>query len=223
MPRSFSRENGAALVLALAAVSLLSAVTVAVVVTTTSEARIAGAFRDQRAGTYAADAVIARGLDDLASVADWSAPGAGFVSATLVDGPPIGARTLTDGSTIDLQQVVNMANCQKPAACTVAELDTVTERRPWGGRNPRWTPFAYCPLRDLLPPDAVDPSWYVVLLVADDPLRADNVIALRAEAFGPRNAHAVVEVLAVRTTGADSDYNGESPVSVNMLSWREVR
>ena len=76
----------------------------------------------------------------------------------------------------------------------------------------------------MLPASVVDSPWYVVLLVADDPLMADDVIALRGEAFGPRNAHAVAELLAARSSGADTDYNGVGgPGSMMVLSWREVR
>jgi len=218
--KTTASDRGAALVLALVAVALLSAVGVAMLFTSSSEVLIAGAFHDQREGIYAADAIVARALDEIGAFADWSALLAGARSPTLVDGPPSGTRTLADGSTIDLQRVVNMANCQKTTACTVAELDAVNERRPWGARNPRWQLYAYGTLGSLLPPGAAGPPWYVVLLVADDPLMSDTMIVLRAEAFGPRNAHAAVELLAGRS--GHTDYN-EGPVPVNILSWREVR
>jgi len=215
------------MVVALLALSVLAALGVAMLLTSSSDVAIAGAFRDQRSGIYAADAIVARALDEIAA-ADWADLLSGAGSAALVDGPPRGTRTLSDGSRIDLQQVVNMANCQKASACTTAELTAVTERRPWGTSNPRWQLYAYGPLRSMLPSSVVDSPWYVVLLVADDPLRADDVIALRGEAFGPRNAHAVTELLAARppaiSSGADTDYNGVgSPGSMIVLSWREVR
>ncbi len=62
---------------------------------------------------YAADAMLARGLDDLLGMDDWNPVVAGLLQSHWVDGPPTGARTLADGSSIDLSQVVNMANCQK--------------------------------------------------------------------------------------------------------------
>jgi hypothetical protein len=116
-----------------------------------------------------------------------------------------------------------MANCHKRTACTIAELDAVSDPRPWGASNPRWQLYAYAPLRSIVPPGAVESPWYVVLLVGDDPLRADNILSLRAEAFGPRNGHAVVEALVGRPAIEHSDYNGESPAPVKILSWREVR
>jgi hypothetical protein len=216
-------ERGAALLLALLSLSLLSALAAMLLLSASSEVLIAGAFRDQRAGVYAADAILARTLDEVASMADWTPLVAGAQSATLVDGPPAGTRTLADGSTIDLRQVVNMAGCQKAAACTVSELDTVSSRRPWGATNPRWQLYAYGPLASLLPGGDNVP-WYVVLMVADDPVRSDNTVVLRAEAFGPRNAHSVVEARTARPTAGGTDYNGgESAIPVHILAWREVR
>jgi hypothetical protein len=225
--RTLWRDEGAAMVIALLALSMLTAIGVAMLLTSSSDVVIAGAFRDQRSGIFAADAIVTRALDEIAA-ADWTELLSGTRSAALADGLPLGARTLSDGSRIDLQQIVNMANCQKASACTIADLTAVTERRPWGMTNPRWQLYAYGPLRSMLPAGVVDSPWYVVLLVADDPLLADDVIALRGEAFGPRNAHAVTELLAARpagiSSGADSDYNGAGgPGSMMVLSWREVR
>jgi hypothetical protein len=218
------REDGAAMLMALVALALLTAIGVATLLTSSSEIVIAGTFRDQRSAVYAADAVVVRAIDELAAMSDWSALINGATSASLVDGPPSGTRTLQDGRTIDLAQVVNMATCQKVAACTTSEADAVTGQRPWGPNNPRWQLYAYGPLRNMLPPSAVDAPWYVVLMVGDDPLRNVDVVAVRAEAFGPRGAHAATERLIARTTVADTDYNnGGGESAVRILSWREVR
>ena len=222
--RAGASERGAAVVMALGALSLLAALGVTMLLTSTSEMLIAGMFRDQRAAVYAADAIAARALDELAQWPDWNAVLAGSPSPSLVDGgSPAVPRVLDDGSTIALASVVNMANCQKASACTVAELEAVSARRPWGANNPRWQLYAYGPLRNVLPAGALASPWYVVLLVGDDPLRAADVIALRAEAFGPRSGHAVVEMLAARPSGQDTDYNGGGRPSMKTLSWREVR
>lgn len=220
--RRILSEGGAAMVMALVALAVLSAVGLMLLLSSSSEALIAGAFRDERSALHAADAIAARALDEIAAFADWNALLGGAVSASLADGPPSGTRTLADGSLIDLQQVVSMANCQKPSACTIVDVNAVTERRPWGARNPQWQLYAYGPMRNILPPTDVDPPWYVVLMVADDPLAMDDRIVLRAEAFGARNAHAVVEMLASRQTRSDYNDGGEHSV-VTIMSWREVR
>jgi hypothetical protein len=217
------REEGAAMLMAIVALSLLTAIGVAALLTSSSEIVIAGTFRDQRSAVYAADAVAVRTIDELAAISDWSALFNGTTSASLVDGPPSGTRRLQDGTTIDLAQVVNIATCQKATSCTTSEMDAVTAQRPWGPNNPRWHLYAYGPLRNMLPPNAVDTPWYVLLMVGDDPLHNPDAVALRAEAFGARGAHAVTERLIARTTSGDTDYNDGSGAAVRILSWREVR
>src|SRR5205814_724562 len=142
------------------------------------------------------EAIAERVLNDLAA-ADWTAVVVGAVRSTFIDGPPVGTRTVHAGTSIDLVRAVNLANCQKSTACTVSELDAVTAQRPWGVNNPRWQLFGYGRMRDLLPSSAIDVPWYAILLAGDDPAHAADVIAVRAEAFGPRGAHAVVALLAV--------------------------
>jgi hypothetical protein len=208
-------ERGAALLITIMAMLLLSAVATALILTATSETIVAAHFRGRIEARYAADAIIARALGDIAAAGDWTLLIDGSLRASWVDGPPFGVRALADGSTLDLAQAVNVANCQKSTACSAADLAAVTVDRPWGPNNPRWMPYSYGPLRNLLPA-AIDSPYYVLLLVGNGPAAA--LLALRAEVFGPRGAHAVVEATAGR------DYN-DSPVqgSVKVLSWREVR
>jgi hypothetical protein len=208
-------ERGVALVITIMALLLMSALGAALVLTSTSETIIAAHFRDQIAGRYAADSVISRAIDDLAGLGDWSLVMDGSVRSAWVDGPPSGLRTLSDGSTLDLAQAVNLANCQKSSPCSPAELAAVTADRPWGANNPRWTPYAYGPLRDLRASSGtIDSPYYVLLMAGNGPVAP--LLALRAEAFGPRGAHAVVEL-----TAGYNDDPGQG--AVNILSWREVR
>jgi hypothetical protein len=217
------REDGVAMVMALMAIGLLTSLGLALLLASSSEVIMAGHFRDQRAALYAAEAIVARAMSDLAAAPDWTMLIDRAARSTFVDGPAGGTRTLQDGTALDLVKVVNLANCQKSSACAASDLTAVTAQRPWGVNNPRWQLYAYGPLRDMLSPGAVDSPWYVVLLVGDDPLAADDVIAMRAEAYGPTSAHTVVELTAARIT-ANSDYNvGVGPSAVRILSWREVR
>jgi hypothetical protein len=217
------REDGVAMVMALMAIGLLTSLGLALLLASSSEVIMAGHFRDQRAALYAAEAIVARAMSDVAAAPDWTMLIDGAARSTFVDGPAGGTRTLQDGTALDLVKVVNLANCQKSSACAASDLTAVTAQRPWGVNNPRWQLYAYGPLRDMLSPGAVDSPWYVVLLVGDDPLAADDVIAMRAEAYGPTSAHTVVELTAARIT-ANSDYNvGVGPSAVRILSWREVR
>jgi hypothetical protein len=241
--KTIGRENGVAMLIAMMALLLMTALGIATLLTSSSETIIAAHFRNSLEARYAADAMIERAMDDVVSVADWNTLIDGSTQSALVDGAPTGLRTLRDGSTIDLAQVVNLANCQKTTACSLADMNAVTAERPWGANNPRWKPYAYGPLPDMLPAsNAIDSAYYVLLLVGDDPSETDNdpttdgagvtnpgwdVIAMRSEAFGPHGAHKVIEVSASRTVdifGDENDYNsGIGQAAVRILSWREVR
>jgi len=224
--------RGVALVLAMMAVLLLSALGLALAAATATELMIAANYRTAQEAFYAADAAAERALSELPSVANWDLLFAGSLQSTFVDGPPSGARTLADGSAIDLAQVTNVANCGKKTACTAADLAAnLTGDRPWGANNPVWQPYAYGRLAGVAPGTAGSSIFYVVVFVGDDsaetdgdPLRdgadpavnpGSGAVALRAEAFGPRGAHRVVELTASRTdtTGA----------ALKVSSWREVR
>src|SRR5262245_21500838 len=107
---------------------------------TAIETRIAASYSRGQETLYAADAGAERALADLAAATDWNPILAGVMPSTFVDGPFGGARTLVDGSTIDLTQVVNLANCDKTTTCTAADMVAVTDQRPWAANNPRWQP-----------------------------------------------------------------------------------
>lgn len=219
-----------AIILALMATLLMSALGAALVLTTSSEALIAANFRNAQEGIYAADAALGRAMDDLTSIPEWNAILDGSTQSAFVDGPPSGVRMLADGSVLDLARTVNMMNCRKATPCSAANLTTMTAERPWGANNPVWRLFAYGPLSSLLPAHAIESAFYVVVMVADDPSENDNdplhdghtgtnpgtgVLALRAEAFGPRGTHQVVEMTAARP-----EIEGAGP---RVLSWRLIR
>jgi hypothetical protein len=208
------RENGMALIVALMALLLLSALGAALTLTTSTETLISANFRNAGEGLYAADAVVERTMDDLLTVPDWDKLLDGSLQSGFIDGPPTGVRVLPDGSNIDLVQAVNMANCNHVGTCTDAELNAITRERPWATNNPRWRLYAYGNIADLLPNSTINSAYYAMVMVADDPsendgnplkdgVTADNlgrgVLALRAEAFGPRGAHKVIELTVART------------------------
>ena len=204
-------EDGVAITMAVMAVLLVSAAGAALLLLSASETIIAAHFRSSVLAQYGVEAMMVRGIDLVAALDDWAGPISGSARSALVDGAFAGMRTLPDGSTLDLVQAVNLANCQKTTACSLSDLAAVTVERPWGANNPRWQPYAYGWLSSVLAGSSpLDSPYYVLLLVADDPAgthrpRDDGTpaptreaIALRAEAFGPRGAHAVVEVIAGR-------------------------
>jgi hypothetical protein len=194
---------------------------------------ISGNFRDSTEAAYAADAGAEQAIADLSAVADWTEVLAGGVTSSFVDGASGGTRTLPGGDSIDLSQVVNLANCESAAPCTDSDMDAVTPERPWGRNNPRWQLYAYGRLADLLPAGTIDSPYYVIVMVADDgsendddPLRdgvdpavnpGAGVLALRAEALGARGGRKVIEATLAR-----ADSRGVS-TGVRVLSWRETR
>jgi hypothetical protein len=245
-------ENGIVLVIAVMAMSLLTALGAALILTTTAETIIAGNFRHGREALYAADAAIERAVSDLSAVEDWNRlldPSQPLVQSAFIDGPPSGIRNLPDGSTLDLGQALNMANCEKVTACAQSDLTAITLRRPWGANNPVWQLYAYGPLSSMLPSSGVTAPVYVTVMVADDPSENDGdpthdgtdpgnpgsgVIVLRADAFGVRGAHAAVEATIERRGAAwlrsgaagheaPEAHPGAETGGARVISWRKAR
>ena len=235
-----AHEEGLALVIAVMATTLMLALGSALVLLSSSEMAIAANFRGSNEATYAADAILERALIDLRQSTDWTAVLSGLETSSFVDGAPGGVRALTDGSTVDLAEIRNLANCQKKTACSDAEMNAVTNERPWGANNPRWVLYAYGPLGSIPQTAAASSAFYVVALVADDPSENDDdpsrdgasgagppnpgagVVALRAEAFGPRNVHRVMQTIVRRIDRPAAP--GEPPsTALRVLSWRDGR
>jgi PilX N-terminal len=199
-------DGGVALVVVLMAMLLMTALGTALVMTTSAETMIAANYRSAQQGAYAADAGLRRALVDLQPLRDWTPVLSGASRSTFTDAPPI-----------DLNLVLNLANCAKTTACSSADMDRVTADRPWGAGNPRWQLYAYGKLANLWPPGAqtpagvIDSPFSVVVLVAD---AGDGFLALRAEAFGPRGAHRRVDATVVRDA---------LTARLRMLSWRQIR
>jgi hypothetical protein len=156
------------------ATTLLMALGMALMVTTMTEGRIAGNYRDGAETLYAADAAIERVIQDILTVPDWNTVLSGAVTSAFIDGPASGARTLADGTTIDLTEATNLVRCGKVTSCSDAELNAITADRPWGPNNPRWQLYAYGPMEDMLPTGTINSPVYVVVWVADDPSENDD-------------------------------------------------
>ena len=220
------RADGVVLVAVLLLTLLMSAFGVALALITSSDAMIAANFRDGQETRYAASAVAERTIAEVAAMSDWNGLLDGSVRSTFFRSAPSGPQ-LADGSVLDVQELVSLANCQKKTACTSAEMDAVTADRPWGVNNPRWQLVSQGWLRDLLPAGSIDSAVFTVVFVGDDPLETDGnplrdepspgagagTLAIRALAFGPRGARQTVEVTVVR--GRDGD--------TRPIAWRDRR
>ena len=227
------REDGIALIVALMATMLMTALGVALILTTSTETMITANYRNGQEALYAADAALERAMDDILTVPDWNNLLNGSTQSAFIDGSPSGTRTLPDGTQIDLSQLVNLSNCGKVSGCSASDLTAnLTGDRPWGANNPVWQLYAFNRLDSMVPSGTINSQYYVVVLVADDPSDDDNdplhdgltaaagmpspnpglgVISLRAEAFGPRGAHKVIQMTVARTdtTNLERGYTGQ--------------
>jgi hypothetical protein len=204
------RADGTVLVVVLASLFLVAVCAAALTLATAAEVRVADSFRRSVEVLHAADLAAERAVADLAILPSWDDVLSGAVRSGVADGPPFGTRTTPAGSSLDLSQVLNLANCRKTSPCSDADMDLVTSERPWGRNNPRWQPFAYGALSSWAPGIDRTLPYYAIVMVGDDPSESDQdpfhdgeidgagTVAVRAEAFGPRGAHRIVELIVAR-------------------------
>ncbi len=192
-------DRGASLLIALMVTLLLSALGGALVLMTSTETAISANYRTGQEALYAADAGIERVVQDLLDEPRWDAVLSGsarssFSGSTLQP-------TLPDGSVVDL--AVETANLQ-------ADTDAAGV---WTDNDPVWRLYAHGALGDLLPSNQVDSLNYVAVWVSDDPAESDrdplrdtnDVLTVRAAAFGPFNTRRIVEATVALTGSASTE------------------
>ncbi len=205
-------NRGIALVLTLLAISLFSALGLALALSSSLE-RLAAANHDEAVSLLnMADAALELAARDLAAIDDWNAVLAGALRSPLVDGLPDGVRLPSPGVVVDLTGLTNDITCGQATPCTDALTRRSTAERPWGSNNPWWRPFLHSSLDGASDPRHTTPTYVVVWLgddaseVDDDPL-ADGggpaqegryIVRARAEAFGPRGARRAIEAELAR-------------------------
>jgi hypothetical protein len=178
MPRGLRAEQGAVLILALMAMTVLMSLGAVLVMTTSTETAIAGNFRSRREAFYAAEAVAELAVAELRATVNWAAFVDGAARSRFVDGSPSGGRALPGDAPVNLTALANLANCGSPAPCA---------------GPPRWHLFAYGPLRDFTA--AADSPFYVVAFVQGIAAQSGvPLVIVRAESFGPRGAHQAIEL-----------------------------
>jgi hypothetical protein len=224
-------EDGIALMTMISLLLVLSVLSAALLLSSSTEARIAASFQAGLEGRHAADAAAERALVDLASTADWNGALDGSVRSSFIDGPASGPRSFA-GRQFDLDEERHLLNCGRRAACTDAELDAVTAERPWGSNNPRWQLYAHGPLARLSTRGSTS-RLYIAVWVADDPSETDGspardaagpadpghgVVLVRAEAFGPGGSRRAVLLRVTRDAGGGAG----RPSPVRVVSWRRV-
>lgn len=213
---SCGRNGGSALLLVMCGLLAISAVALSLVLFSMTETLATSNGGRALSGLYAAQAGLERAIADLSVIAEWDQVLDGQLSSGFTDGPRGGDRRLGDGRRINLDAVVNLANCGQAAGCTPAEMDAATPDRPWGRNNPRWRLFGYGPLAAILVPSEPAAVEYLIVLVADDSSETDDdpsrdgrvasagagKLLVRAEAFGPDGVHRVLEATVARGVAA---------------------
>lgn len=200
-------EEGAALVIALMSMMLLTALGAAVIMVSNTETAISDNYRNSQEALYAADAAAERIVQDLLMIPRWNDILTGTAKSAFVDGGITDQKTLPSGGRVTLCCGTNTATGQLQAETDAANL--------WGANNPRWQLFAWGPMSDILP-GVVRSSMYVAVWIADDPADAEgNVIdgnpladvngtlTVHAEAYGPSGTRKIVEVTVARTASTE--------------------
>jgi hypothetical protein len=228
------RDDGIALIVALLATLVLSALGLSLMVMASTETVIAGNYRDAVEAFHAADAGLERVIAELAMTPDWAAvlgaPGGVRSAAPSSFSDGTSSAVLADGRTLDLLKMTNLLNCPHvfpPSAtpCTAAQMDHAAGERPWGSNNPRWRLYANGRLSVVAA--GIDSPLYVTVWVADDPAETDRdpardgteasnpgagVLQVRSEAFGSGGARRAVEATL-----------GRAGARLRIISWRLVR
>ena len=218
----FGTDSGVALLTALIVMAIVAAMGLGLALTTNLEPLAAANYEATRSAHLAAEAGIAIAVHELASLADWNLALTGLVTSAVLEQ---GYTTvdLPDGSHASLDDLTSRANCGSVGACPEIERTAYTSARPWGPNNPLWKVFGHARLDQLVPDGAGLPPAIVVVWVSDDPAELDAnpladsgvgpsgerrpggcVLAVRAEAFGPRFAHRTIVATVARQAPACS-------------------
>lgn len=202
-------ERGTALIIALMAMMLLTALGAAVVMVSNTETHIAMNYRNSQEALYAADAAVERIVQDLLLLPRWNDILSGSAQSSFVDGSMTATKALPGGGKVTLCCGTNPATGANTAT---AQLQSETDSQNlWGPNNPQWKLFAWGPLADMLPNNQIDSRMYVAVWIADDPAETDNnpaadsngTLTLHAEAVGPSGTRKVIEVTVARTSSTE--------------------
>ena len=108
-------EDGTALIIALMAMMLLTALGAAVIMVTTTETKISNNYSNAQEALYAADAAVERVVQDLLMVPRWNDILTGATQSAFVDGSMTGTKQLVGGGSTTLCCGTNSATGQLQA------------------------------------------------------------------------------------------------------------
>ena len=231
----YATDNGVALLAALVVMAVVAAMGIGLALMSSLEPPAAANYEASHAARLAADAGVAVAAHELGGLADWNAALAGTVSSGILDQGPAEV-DLPDGTRAGLDELTSRATCGRPGLCSEADRSATTVARPWGPNNPSWRLFGHARLDRLVPGGDGLPPVIIVVWVGDDPAELDGdpgvdsgvgpagerrpggcVVALRAEAFGPRFSHAAVLATVTRREPGPACGLGARLVSLRAL------
>jgi hypothetical protein len=195
-----------AIVLALIAAGLLTALGVGLVTAGQVESTIADNHRAGSETLYAADAAAELAVYELGQLPRWDDVLSGAVRTSFVDATV--TPTLPSNERIDL-------------VAMTAALQREADSAPFGLNNAVWRLVAYGPISRLMASVGSRSPAYVAVWAADDPSDADDnpvvdangVISVLALAMGRASSRRSVEMRLARL--------GAGRVGARVLSWRE--
>ena len=182
-----------AILMAISALTLLTALAGALILGTTAETAIAASYRDGVETFYAAESAVEFAVDELREADDWGAVLSGDLPSVFMDGPPEGLRVV-GAVTLDL-------------VAERADVDAIPD-----ADAPVYRLYAYGTFTDLISISGVAPKHYVSVWVAEleqDGLGEPSTIRVLGRAYGPTGARRSVAVSLSRTG--------------NVLSWADLR
>jgi hypothetical protein len=214
--------------------AIVAAMGLGLALTTSLEPLASANYEANRSARLAAEAGVAIVIHELAGLDDWDLALAGLARSAVLEHGDITV-DLPDGSRAGLEELTARATCGRAGACPDTERTAFAVARPWGPNNPQWRVFGHGRLDRLIPDGAGLSQTVVVVWIADDPAETDGdplrdsgigpggewrpggcILALRAEALGPRFAHyALVATVARQAPGCGS---GARLVSLRGLS-----
>lgn len=217
MTRAFTfggpdNERGAALITALLATMLLTALGMAALLVSSTEGMITANYRRSSEALYAADAAIERAMQDVLMVPRWNdilsggtagAPAVSGFASSFVTGSATAALSLPAGGTVTLCCGTDSVSAQLQNETNTLNL--------WSTNNPTWRLYAWGPMEGVLPTATVDSDVFVAVWIADDPSESDGnpledtngVLTIHAEAYGGGGTRKIVEVTVARTVGTE--------------------
>jgi hypothetical protein len=213
-------QRGTALVCALMVTALLATLGAALVFVVTTDSLVDTNHRASQEGFYAADAGLERAIGELRRLSSWQlvpAPGGGSASGDFNDGAL--APRLSDGRILDLARLTTERQIESDLFY------------PATSDRPLWRLFGHASLNRMIA-EARPALSYVVVWVADDPDDRDgdpgrdsnDILIVRACAFGVRGARRTVEATVFRESALDGAASGGVTRSdISLIAWREVR